>query len=79
MRKAFYAEQPISMEYTGTYREVGKFVADVASLPRIVTLSNLHLAPVPGEPSLLHIRVLAMTYRYLRHASLHRPMPGRRP
>jgi type IV pilus assembly protein PilO len=79
VRKAFYAEQPIAMEYTGTYREVGKFVADVASLPRIVTLGSLHLAPVRGAPGLLHMRVMAMTYRYLRHASLRRPMPGRQP
>jgi type IV pilus assembly protein PilO len=79
VRKAFYAEQPIAMQYTGTYRQIGKFVADVASLPRVVTLDDLHLAPVPGNPGLLRMRVLAMTYRYLRHASSRRPFPGKRP
>ena len=79
VRKAFYAEQPIAMEYTGTYQEIGKFVSDVAALPRVVTLADLHLAPVHGDAELLHMRVLALTYRYLHHAPLRRPVPGRRP
>lgn len=77
VRKAFYAEEPISMTYTGTYQELGKFAADVASLPRIVTLSDLHLAPTPNNPGILQIHILAMTYRYLHHESvIRRPVGG---
>lgn len=79
IRKVFYAEEPIAMEYTGTYREIGKFAADVAALPRVVTLGHLHLAPLSGNPGTLNIRVMAMTYRYLHHVQRGRVPPGRRP
>ena len=66
----FYAELPITIKMTGTYHEFGKFVSDVASLPRIVTLHDFSISPVQtkgkesDEESLL-MSATAKTYRYL--------------
>lgn len=64
--KEFYAEYPISLKVVGTYHELGKFVSDVAALPRIVTLHNISIKPAgkdaPGE---LVMEMTAKTYHYL--------------
>jgi type IV pilus assembly protein PilO len=36
---------PVSISVTGSYHQVGTFLAQVANLPRIVKPSNLTLAP----------------------------------
>lgn len=65
-RKGFYAEKPIAMDYQGSYQQIAKFVSDVSSLPRIVTLQNFKLHPVKsGDGSELNFSVTAYTYRYL--------------
>ena len=54
----------------GTYHEFGKFVSDIAALPRIVTLHDIEIAPRnkgdsdEGTDSLV-LNVKAKTYRYL--------------
>lgn len=64
MVKDFYAELPISIELSGNYHDFGQFVADVAKLPRIVTLRDLSISP--GKDSgTLKMAVTAVTYRYL--------------
>lgn len=64
--KDFYAEYPISLRVFGTYHELGKFVSDVAALPRIVTLHNISIKPAgkqsDGE---LVMEMTAKTYHYL--------------
>jgi type IV pilus assembly protein PilO len=67
LRKNFYAEQPIVMEYVGTYHQLGKFVADLGALPRIVTLSDIAIKPTAKESTLLSMQVTGITYRYLQH------------
>ena len=65
-RKGFYAYKPISMDYTGSYQQIAKFVSDVSSLPRIVTVRNFSLHPAKsGDGSELDFSVTAYTYRYL--------------
>jgi len=63
----FYAELPIKIRVTGTYHEFGKFVSDVAALPRIVTLHNINITPVKtqGGKDELVMDATAKTYRYL--------------
>ena len=62
--KEFYAELPIQLSIAGSYHDLGRFVADVAKLPRIVTLTDMSL--VPGKDSTtLKMDATAMTYRYL--------------
>ena len=64
----FYAELPITIKMTGDFHEFGKFVSDVASLPRIVTLHDFSITPVKNnetkEVSLM-MQATAKTYRYL--------------
>lgn len=70
--KEFYAELPIKMRYTGSFHEFGAFASGVAALPRIVTLHDIHIAPVDQSKNKdgdvkgpLVMEVTAKTYRYL--------------
>jgi type IV pilus assembly protein PilO len=62
----FYVQLPIDIEAEGTYHDMGAFVGGVASLPRIVTLTDFSIRPQGGsrDNSKLQIRILASTYRY---------------
>ncbi len=65
----FYAEKPIKIRLKGTYHEFGKFVSDIAALPRIVTLHDIAItsardAGEKGSDELV-LNVTAKTYRYL--------------
>lgn len=65
-RKGFYAVKPIAMAYRGNYQQIAKFVSDVSTLPRIVTIQDFKLHPVKsGDGSQLDFFVTAYTYRYL--------------
>jgi len=65
----FYAELPIKIAVVGTYHEFGRFVSDVAALPRIVTLHDFVITPKKSKDSAdqgeLEMKVTAKTYRYL--------------
>lgn len=63
--KEYYAELSIAVKVTGTYHDIGAFVADVANLSRIVTLNNLALSPVTGKDGTLALELTAKTFRYL--------------
>ena len=69
--KDFYAEKPIELQLEGGYHDFGKFVSDVAALPRIVTLHNIVIRPTNGGGSSsgnsdnLTMTLTAKTYRYL--------------
>jgi len=66
----FYAELPIKIKVTGLYHEFGRFVSNVAALPRIVTLHDFSITAAPSKgknavPDELVMEVTAKTYRYL--------------
>jgi len=66
----FYAELPIKIKVTGLYHEFGRFVSNVAALPRIVTLHDFSIKAAPAKdrnavPDELIMEVTAKTYRYL--------------
>ena len=78
--EAYYAELPIAVKVTGTYHELAGFAADVAALPRIVTLNNMNIlaAPinnntaanntnkiVPNSKAPLTLDTTIKTFRYL--------------
>lgn len=69
-KQEFYAQLPITLTLTGKYDELGMFVADVAKLPRIVTLNNVKLKPKDKTGSTLIMDATAMTYRYLDDSEL---------
>jgi type IV pilus assembly protein PilO len=61
--KDYYAELPISIKVTGSYHDIGAFAADMAHLPRIVTLNNMALTA--GKDNVLTLDATAKTFRYL--------------
>ena len=63
----FYAEQPIAIRMTGRYHQFGNFVSGVASLSRVVilTMQDISLEPVDGQPGVLRMEGTVTTYRYL--------------
>lgn len=69
--KDFYAELPVSVKINGTYHDFGAFAADIAKLPRIVTLNNISLAPV-GNSQSLSLDATTKTFRYLDDEELAR-------
>ena len=77
--KGFYAAKPIAMRYTGSYQQIAKFVSNVSSLPRIVTIRDFKLHPVKnGSGGLLSFSVTAYTYRYLSQEEALRSKSKRR-
>jgi type IV pilus assembly protein PilO len=61
--KDYYAELPIDIKVTGHYHDIGEFAADMAKMPRIVTLNNLALTA--GKDGMLSLDAVAKTFRYL--------------
>jgi type IV pilus assembly protein PilO len=66
----FYAVLPIKIKVSGDYHEFGKFVSDIAVLPRIVTLHDINIMPNKdnkknSKSENLVMEVTAKTYRYL--------------
>ncbi|MGE5386254.1 MAG: type 4a pilus biogenesis protein PilO [Betaproteobacteria bacterium] len=59
----FYAELPITVKLTGNYNDFGAFASDIAKLPRIVTLNNISIAPLPTGK--LSLDATTKTFRYL--------------
>jgi type IV pilus assembly protein PilO len=64
----YYAELPIDIKVTGSYHAIGEFAADMAKMPRIVTLNNLSLST--GKDGTLALDAVAKTFRYLDQEEL---------
>jgi type IV pilus assembly protein PilO len=64
----FYAELPIIVKVNGSYHEFGAFAADIAKLPRIVTLNEINI--VPGQNGRLVMDMQLKTFRYLDEAEI---------
>lgn len=62
--KDFYAELPVAVKINGTYHDFGAFAADIAKLPRIVTLNNISIAP-SKDAGVLSLDATTKTFRYL--------------
>lgn len=62
--KDYYAELPIAIKVTGSYHDIGAFAADMAHLPRIVTLNNMALTSGSNNTTLT-LEATAKTFRYL--------------
>lgn len=63
----FYAELPIAIRMSGSYHQFGSFVSGVASLSRVVilTMQDIELEPIEGQPGTLRLEGTVTTYRYL--------------
>jgi len=62
--KNFYIELPIDIEVIGSYHQFGKFVSEVAGLPRIVTLHDFNIGITQLSAEALRLKLQAKTYRY---------------
>lgn len=66
--KEFYVELPIDIVVQGSYHDMGAFVSGVASLPRIVTLTDFTIKPrgkgSSKSRSGLEMEIKSFTYRY---------------
>lgn len=70
--RGFYTVLPNDLVVTGTFHQFGHFISDVAALPGIVTVSNIHIEPMaPGksgtvspDAGTLRMHLTATTYRY---------------
>jgi len=60
---AHYVELPISLRVTGRYHSLGFFAADIASMPRLVTLDRLSISPLKEGNLVLEATLHA--YRHL--------------
>ena len=68
-KKGFYAELPIALEVSGTFHQLATFISGIAALPRIVTISEMKLAPFDKgdeDTDKLQMSATAKTYRYLQ-------------
>lgn len=59
-----YVERPFDIQVRGDYHRIATFLADVASLPRIVTLHDMTLVADDGGSQRLRLAMLARTYSY---------------
>jgi len=72
----YYAELPIDIKVTGSYHDIGEFAADMAKMPRIVTLNNLALST--GKDGVLTLDAIAKTFRYLDQDELDQQSQARK-
>lgn len=69
--KGFYAEIPVEMRINGGYHQTAVFFDSVASLPRIVNLRRIKMAPLSQKESSgsLDISCQAVTYKFIESAA----------
>ncbi|MBD3671579.1 MAG: type 4a pilus biogenesis protein PilO [Gammaproteobacteria bacterium] len=65
VQREFYVELPIRMRVKGSYHQFGRFISELASLSRIVTLHDIRISQIKGERQLM-MELVAKTYRYKR-------------
>jgi type IV pilus assembly protein PilO len=65
--KDFYAEVPVDIVISGSYFNVANFFAAVASLPRIVNITNVSFSDIRNVNNRMMTKVtcLATTFRFL--------------
>lgn len=68
VKQSFTVELPMQIEVVGHYFQLGQFVAAMAALPRIVTISTLALQQEQNADALIRMSMLVKTYRYQGHA-----------
>jgi type IV pilus assembly protein PilO len=67
IRKAFYAEVPIDIEFSGGFHDIALFFDQIARLPRIINVTELDMS-IAGETStttLLKVKGKATTFRFV--------------
>jgi len=68
VKKELHAEVPVSLNMTGTFRQVALFLSTVGEMQRIVDVKNLTF--VRGSDDTLQVNGQAVTYRLLDDAEI---------
>jgi type IV pilus assembly protein PilO len=71
VRRDFYAEVPIDIEFTGRFHDIASFFDEVSRLPRIVNIGRLDMA-IREENSMdtmLSVKGQAQTFRFIENAA----------
>lgn len=63
--KGVYVKLPIKLRLSGDYHSFGRFISDVAAMPRIVTQHDVIIKPDKVGSDRLMMDVTAQIYRYL--------------
>lgn len=75
--KEFYSELPITIQVIGKYEELSLFVSGLAALPRIVTVHDVKIAPLPSgkgnEEGTMVMDALVKTYNEQQSAATQAP------
>jgi type IV pilus assembly protein PilO len=60
-----YVRLPVALHVAGRYHQLSRFFYNVSRLERAISMENIHLTEpqVQGEDVVLHVEVLATTYR----------------
>ena len=64
--KSIYAEVPVSLDVTGSFRQLLTFLKRVGEMPRIVDIKNLSLTVDTQSSGALKIKGQAVTYRFVQ-------------
>jgi len=81
VRRDFYAEVPIDIEFTGDFHDIASFFDEVARLPRIVNVGSLDVS-IASEGSLntvLQVKGSATTFRFLEDEPKAEPEAEEKP
>lgn len=67
IRKAFYAEVPIDIEFSGGFHDIATFFDQIARLPRIINISELDMtiSKESSTSTLLKVEGKATTFRFV--------------
>lgn len=76
-RKALHAEVPVTLNMTGTFRQVALFLRTVGEMQRIVDVKKLSFAQ--GKNGILQISGQAVTYRLLDDQEIRQQAKRKRP
>jgi type IV pilus assembly protein PilO len=71
VRRDFYAEVPIGIEFTGGFHEIAAFFDRVAKLPRIVNVAELDMTigKESADATVLSVKGRATTFRFLEESN----------
>ena len=77
IRKAFYAEVPIDIEFSGGFHDIAVFFDQIARLPRIVNISELEMkiSKESSTGTLLAVEGKATTFRFVEPEPEPEPDP----
>ena len=67
IRKAFYAEVPIDIEFTGGFHDIATFFDQISRLPRIINITDLEMTigKESSTTTLLKVEGKATTFRFV--------------